>query len=69
MTNKNYNAANIVIDTLKNNDVEYIFGIPGAKIDYLFNALEDDRPELIVTRHEQNAAMMAQGIGRLTGKP
>ena len=41
MTNKNYNAANIVIDTLKNNGVEYIFGIPGAKIDYLFNALED----------------------------
>ena len=69
MTNKNYNAANIVIDTLKNNGVEYIFGIPGAKIDYLFNALEDDGPELIVTRHEQNAAMMAQGIGRLTGKP
>ena len=24
---------------------------------------------MIVTRHEQNAAMMAQGIGRLTGKP
>ena len=33
------------------------------------HALEDDGPELIVTRHEQNAAMMAQGIGRLTGKP
>ena len=32
------------------------FGIPGAKIDYLFNALIDDGPELIVTRHEQNAA-------------
>lgn len=53
----------------KNNGVEYVFGIPGAKIDYLFDALEDDGPELIVTRHEQNAAMMAQGIGRLTGKP
>lgn len=54
---------------MKNNGVEYVFGIPGAKIDYLFNALIDDGPELIVTRHEQNAAMMAQGIGRLTGKP
>ncbi len=59
----------MVIDTLKNNGVEYGFGIPGAKIDYLFNALIDDGPKLIVTRHEQNAAMMAQGIGRLTGKP
>ena len=36
----------MVIDTLKNNNVDYVFGIPGAKIDYLFNALEDDGPEL-----------------------
>ncbi|HHQ9180875.1 TPA: acetolactate synthase AlsS [Staphylococcus aureus] len=69
MTDKKYTAADMVIDTLKNNGVEYVFGIPGAKIDYLFNALIDDGPELIVTHHEQNAAMMAQGIGRLTGKP
>lgn len=69
MTDKKYTAADMVIDTLKNNGVEYVFGIPGAKIDYLFNALIDDGPELIVTRHEQNAAMMVQGIGRLTGKP
>ncbi|NUI79040.1 acetolactate synthase AlsS [Staphylococcus borealis] len=69
MTKENYSAADMVIDTLKNNNVDYVFSIPGAKIDYLFNALEDDGPELIVTRHEQNAAMMAQGIGRLTGKP
>ncbi|HDG5480102.1 TPA: acetolactate synthase AlsS [Staphylococcus aureus] len=69
MTDKKYTAADMVIDTLKNNGIEYVFGIPGAKIDYLFNALIDDGPELIVTRHEQNAAMMAQGIGRLTGKP
>lgn len=69
MTDKKYTAADMVIDTLKNNGVEYVFGIPGAKIDYLFNALIDDGPELIVTLHEQNAAMMAQGIGRLTGKP
>lgn len=69
MTDKKNTAADMVIDTLKNNGVEYVFGIPGAKIDYLFNALIDDGPELIVTRHEQNAAMMAQGIGRLTGKP
>ena len=69
MAKENYSVADMVIDTLKNNNVDYVFGIPGAKIDYLFDALEDDGPELIVTRHEQNAAMMAQGIGRLTGKP
>lgn len=33
MTKENYSAANMVIDTLKNNNVDYVFGIPGAKID------------------------------------
>ena len=42
--------------------MDYVFGIPGAKIDGVFNELEDGGPELIVTRHEQNAAFMAQAI-------
>ena len=58
MADKQYSAAQMVIDTLKNNGVEYVFGIPGAKIDYLFNALEDDNLELIVTRHEQNLSLI-----------
>ncbi len=62
-------GSNTVVESLKNHGVDYVFGIPGAKIDGVFNALVDDGPELIVTRHEQNAAFMAQGIGRLTGKP
>ncbi|WP_256075492.1 thiamine pyrophosphate-binding protein, partial [Staphylococcus aureus] len=50
MTDKKYTAAAMVIDTLKNKGVEYVFGHPGAKIDYLFNDLIDDDPELLVTR-------------------
>ncbi|MEG1172931.1 acetolactate synthase AlsS, partial [Carnobacterium sp.] len=46
-----------------------VFGIPGAKIDRVFDRLVDGGPELIVARHEQNAAFMAAGIGRITGKP
>lgn len=47
-----------------------MFGIPGAKIDALFNELLD-HPEikLVVCRHEQNAAFIAAAIGRLTGSP
>lgn len=45
------------------------FGIPGAKIDSVFDVLQDRGPELIVCRHEQNAAFMAAAVGRLTGKP
>ncbi|WP_215193108.1 acetolactate synthase AlsS [Exiguobacterium sp. s95] len=62
-------GADLVVDTLIEQGVEYIFGIPGAKIDSVFNVLQDRGPELIVARHEQNAAFMAQAIGRLTDKP
>ncbi|HFM9003667.1 TPA: acetolactate synthase AlsS, partial [Enterococcus faecium] len=58
-----------VVESLINHHVDYVFGIPGAKIDGVFNELEDQGPELIVTRHEQNAAFMAQAIGRITGEP
>lgn len=62
-------GADLVIDSLIEQGVDYIFGIPGAKIDSVFNVLQDRGPELIVARHEQNAAFMAQAIGRLTDKP
>lgn len=66
--NKQY-GADLIVDSLINHDVEYIFGIPGAKIDRVFDTLEDKGPKLIVARHEQNAAFMAQAIGRMTGNP
>lgn len=62
-------GADLVIDTLINQGVTHVFGIPGAKIDKVFDIMEDRGPELIVSRHEQNAAFMAAAIGRLTGKP
>ena len=65
---KNY-GADLVVDSLINRDVKYVFGIPGAKIDRVFDTLEDKGPELIVARHEQNAVFMAQGVGRITGEP
>ena len=62
--------ASIVVQSLINAGVKMVFGIPGAKIDALFNELLD-HPEirLIVCRHEQNAAFIAAAIGRLTGVP
>lgn len=62
-------GADLVVDSLINHDVKYVFGIPGAKIDRVFDTLEDKGPQLIVSRHEQNATFMAQGIGRITGNP
>ncbi|EPC6548505.1 TPA: acetolactate synthase AlsS [Enterococcus faecium] len=69
MAEKMKQASKSVVESLINHHVDYVFGIPGAKIDGVFNELEDQGPELIVTRHEQNAAFMAQAIGRITGEP
>lgn len=62
-------GAELVVDCLVEQGVTHVFGIPGAKIDAVFDALQDKGPEIIVARHEQNAAFMAQAVGRLTGKP
>lgn len=59
-------GAELVVNSLENQGVQYIFGIPGAKIDKVFDVLQDHGPELIVCRHEQNAAFMAAAVGRLT---
>ena len=65
-------GADVVIDSLRKHGINLVFGIPGAKIDRLFEGLDgqdsEDAPKLIVTRHEQNATFMAQAYGRLTGK-
>lgn len=63
-------VANVVVESLSHAGVPYVFGIPGAKVDGIFNALQDHESiKLIVCRHEQNAAFMAAAVGRLTGRP
>lgn len=68
MTDKKF-GSDLVVDSLINHNVKYVFGIPGAKIDRVFDRLEHDpkAPELIITHHEQGAAFMAQAVGRITG--
>ena len=62
-------AAQLLIRSLVKQNVKYIFGIPGGKIMPTFDVLCDEGPQLIVCRHEQNAAFMAAAVGRLTGRP
>jgi acetolactate synthase-1/2/3 large subunit len=57
-----------LVKTLEAQGVEYIFGVPGAKIDKVFDTLLDSKIKTVVCRHEQNAAFIAGGIGRMTGK-
>jgi len=61
-------GAGLLVKSLEAQGVEYVFGIPGAKIDKVFDTLLDSKIKTVVCRHEQNAAFIAGGIGRMTGK-
>jgi acetolactate synthase-1/2/3 large subunit len=67
-SNASKTGAQIVVESLERHGVKHVFGIPGAKIDKVFDALKSSSIETVVCRHEQNAAFIAGGIGRLTGR-
>ena len=61
-------GADVIVETLEAHNVTHVFGVPGAKIDKVFDRLLDSSIKTVVCRHEQNAAFIAGGIGRMTGK-
>ena len=62
-------GADIVIETLKAEGVEVIFGLPGGAIMEVYDALyRDGTIKHILTRHEQGAGHMAEGYAKATGK-
>src|ERR671926_622637 len=61
-------AAELMVKCLKNEGVEYIFGLRGEENIDVMDALLDSRIRFITTRHEQGAAFMADTYGRLTGR-
>lgn len=64
-------AARALVETLRAQGVDTIFGIISSHTMEIFDALYDhqDAIRFISTRHEQAAAMMADGYARVTGKP
>jgi acetolactate synthase-1/2/3 large subunit len=59
-----------LVDMLKREGVDTIFGLPGVQLDGFFSALYDAQDDIRVihTRHEQATAYMADGYARTTGK-
>ena len=63
------NGAKILIESLKREGVEVMFGISGGTIIDIFDVLYDDPSiKFYHTRHEQGAAHAADGYARATGK-
>ncbi len=69
MDPKETTGAEKLIQCLEREGVEYIFGLSGGAAIPIFDALVDSSIKLILVRHEQGAAHMADGYARATGRP
>ncbi len=63
-------GAQILVESLVRQEVEFVFGYPGGAVLPIYDALfGDDRIRHILVRHEAGAAHAAEGYARSTGKP
>ncbi len=68
--NQMKSGAQILLDSLKAEGTEYIFGYPGGAVLPLYDALYSyEGVKHILTRHEQGATHAAEGYAKVTGKP
>lgn len=66
---KRKTGAEVFIETLKEQDVDIIFGYPGGAVLPLYDALYRNPIKHILARHEQGAIHAAEGYARVTGRP
>jgi len=62
-------GAEIFCESLRREGVKTVFGLPGGVVLKIFDVLCQQKDiELVLTRHEQGAAHMAEGYAKATGK-
>jgi len=61
-------ASDLFVKCLENENVEFIFGLPGEENSDFCISLLDSKIKFILVRHEQSAAFMADVYGRITPK-
>ncbi|MFT0860592.1 thiamine pyrophosphate-binding protein [Ancylobacter sp. G4_0304] len=62
-------GARILVDALIANGVTRAFGVPGESYLDVLDAMADTALDFVVCRQEGGAAMMAEAVGKLTGRP
>ncbi len=63
-------GAELIVEALKKEGVDTIFGYPGGVVIPIFDVLFSERDiHVVLTRHEQGAVHAADGYARSTGKP
>ncbi len=66
----NISGAELIVEALKKEGVDTIFGYPGGVVIPIFDVLFSERDiHVVLTRHEQGAVHAADGYARSTGKP
>ncbi|WP_029421028.1 acetolactate synthase large subunit [Alicyclobacillus macrosporangiidus] len=63
------NGSRMLVEALKREGVEVIFGYPGGAVLTIYDALYDGGIPHILARHEQGCIHAAEGYARVTGKP
>jgi len=53
------NVAKLLVECSENEDVKYVFGIPGEENIRFINALQDSSIRFVLVRHEQAASFKA----------
>lgn len=62
-------GAEIFVEALRHEGVKTVFGLPGGVVLKIFDVLCQQKDiELVLTRHEQGAAHMAEGYAKATGR-
>ncbi|HOE27942.1 MAG: biosynthetic-type acetolactate synthase large subunit [Candidatus Aureabacteria bacterium] len=61
-------GCDIIVDALRKEKVEVLFGYPGGSVMDIFDSLYESPIRFILTRHEQAAAHAADGYARASGK-
>jgi acetolactate synthase-1/2/3 large subunit len=68
-TSQLLSGSRMVVEALKKENVEVVFGYPGGAVLNIYDALYDGGIPHILPRHEQGAIHAAEGYARVTGKP
>jgi len=64
-----YKGAEIIVKLLERHGITRVSGIPGGASLPIYDALQTSSIEHVLTRHEQGAGFIAQGMARVTGVP
>ncbi len=67
--NKSLTGADLILEALKKENVDVIFGYPGGAVLPIYDKLYDSDILHVLPRHEQGGIHAAEGYARITGKP